>query len=336
MANRIAILVLVGTLGALASACGTEDIPPGNKGFMFDRTGAFAVYAGGKGLRTKSVLGPGTHYTGVYDEIRMVDCKDAHAKEAISVLTASDLTVNVDLRITYSADCDSTESMIRILDQVASDGNTVQSSALYSRYVLPIVRESLRNRLADVKIEDVKNVRQELRTGIEEDLRKSIGLQGNPVKLRILTVSDIVLPVEIVEKNREIELARQDAEAEREKQVAAKFRLERELFEAQQERKVRVEDAEKQKDVSRIHAERDKEVVILKAEADLEAKKKEAEGIAAIRGQIDDKYLRYLSLLKEAEVRKEMAASMSQGTKWYVGPEFLVPPGADARIAVGR
>lgn len=321
-----------------SSACSTEDIPPGNKGFLFDRTGAMAFYTGGDGLQSDQVLQPGTHYTGIYDEIRDVNCKDTETKEAAEVLTASDLTVKVDVRLTYSANCDTSESLIKILDQVPPNPgeHTVEPDALYARYVLPVIRESLRNRLASVTIERVKEVREELRKGIRSDLEASIKADSNPIHIRILTVSDIQLPVEIVEKNREIELARQDAEAEREKQAAARYRLERELFEAQQERKVRVEEAERLRDVSRINAQRDKEVVILKAEADLEARRREAEGIQAIKKEIDERYLRYLALLKDAEVRSKMADSMAQGTKWYVGPDFLIPPDSNAKIAVGR
>jgi regulator of protease activity HflC (stomatin/prohibitin superfamily) len=318
--------------------CSSEDIPPGNKGFLFDRTGALAFYTGGSGLVTDEVLLSGTHYTGFYDEIRDVNCKDTETRESAEVLTASDLTVKVDLRLTYSANCDTPASLEKILQQVATnDGDdTVEPEALYARYILPIIREALRNRLAAVNIERVKEVREDLRIGIREDLEKSILKEGHPVHVRILTVSDIQLPNEIVEKNREIELARQDAEAEREKQAAARFRLERELFEAQQERKVRVEEAERLRDVARIEAEKDKEVVILKAEGDLEARKREAEGIEAIRAQIDDRYLRYLSVLKDAEVRERMAEAMSQGTKWYVGPEFLIPPDSSGTVSVGR
>lgn len=331
------LLALAATLSALVG-CSTEDIPAGNKGFLFDRTGALAFYSGGKGLVSDEILPPGTHYTGLYDEIRDINCKDAEDVEVVDVLTASDLTIKIDLRVTYAANCDNKEMMLKILEQVPAGENsdTVEPVALYDRYVLPVIRESIRNRLATVTIEKVKEVREQLRVGIREDVEKSIREQGSPVHVRILTVSDMVLPEEIIQKNREIELARQDSEAEQEKQKAAKFRLERELFEAQEERKVKVEEAGRQRDVARIEAEKDKEVRVLQAEAELEAKKKEAEGIEAIKAQIDDRYLKYLSVLKDAEVREKMAESMSQGTKWYVGPEFLIPPDSNAAIALPR
>jgi regulator of protease activity HflC (stomatin/prohibitin superfamily) len=330
-------LMLMVCLTLVTTGCSTQDIPPGNKGFLFDRTGALAFYTGGSGIVREDVLGPGTHYTGLYDEVKDVNCKDEHAKEAIDVLTQSDLTVRVDLRITYSADCTTDESLVKIVDQVmASDNRTIEPANLYDRYILPIIRESLRNRLATVTIEQVKNVRQELRDGIIKDLNDGIKARGNPIMVKILTVSDIQLPIEIVEKNRQIELARQEAEQEREKQKAAKFRLERELFEAQEDRKVKREEAEKTKEVAEINAERDKAVTIKNAEAKLEAKKREAEGIKEVRGQLTTDYLRYLSILKDNEVRLEMARSMAQGTKWYVGPEFIIPPGHEGKVAIQR
>lgn len=321
---------------AFLPACGTEDIPPGNKGFIFDRTGALALYSGGDGLETDSVLQPGTHYTGLYDEVRDINCKDDLEQEYVDVLTKSDLTVKIDIRVTYAADCTTKEQMVKILDQVGSDGQTIEPEVLYQRYILPIIRESLRTFIASINVEDVKNVRVALGDQIRADLQKSIAKLGDPVIIKHLTVSDMVLPPEIVEKNRQIELARQDAEQEREKQNAAKYRLERELFEAQEDRKVQKEAAERDKEVQEINAERDKQVSILRAEAVLEAKKREAEGVRALRAELTGPYLDYLKTMKDAEVRSELARSMGAGTVWYIGPDFLVPPGTPASVAVPR
>lgn len=333
--RRLLIAALM--LTALSTvACGTEDIPPGNKGLMFDRTGALALYSGGTGLQSDTILGPGTHYTGLYDEVRDVNCKDENAREEIQVLTKSDLTVRVDLRLTYSADCRTPEQIVKILDQVGATGQTVEATELYDRYVLPIIRESLRNRLAEVTIEDVKAVREELRNGIIKDMEASIAKRDDPVVVKILTVSDIVLPDEIIQKNREIELARQEAEQEQEKQRASKFRLERELFEEQEQRKVIKERAEREKEKQEIDAERDKQISILRADAILEAKRREAEGIRAVRAELTGPYIEYLKVLKDNEVRMEMARSMANGTIYYLDKDFVVPPGANTNVAVGR
>jgi len=334
--RTLLLAVVIATVALGATACGTEDIPPGNKGLMFDRSGALALYTGGTGLQTDSILGPGTHYTGLYDEVRDVNCKDENAKETIDVLTKSDLTVRVDLRLTYSADCTSPEQIVKVLDQVGATGQTVEATELYSRYIVPIVRESLRNRLAEVTIEDVKTVREELRNAIVKDLETSIAKRQDPVIVKILTVSDIILPDEIIQKNREIELARQEAEKEREMQVSSKFRLERELFEEQEQRKVIKERAEREKEKQEIDAERDKQIAILHADAILEGKRREAEGIRAVRAELTGPYLDYLRVLKDNEVRMEMARSMGAGTIYFLDKDFIVPPGSASTVSVQR
>src|SRR5690606_33136172 len=100
----------------------------------------------------------------------------------------------VDIRITYAADCSTPERLKEILDKVEATDGTVQPEALYNRYILPVVRSSLRNALADVTIEDVKQVRNEIREEVITDLRASIEEGGQPVEIKILQVSNIVLP----------------------------------------------------------------------------------------------------------------------------------------------
>lgn len=315
-------------LAIFAVGCGTEDVPPGHKAFMFDRTGGLALYTGGEGLLTDDVLGSGTHYTGLYDEVIGVNCQDDHMKEALPVLTKSDMKVTVDLRVTYSADCTSKDNIELILDQVIvpPDSQFVQPNQIFEKYVMPVIRESLRNHLADYTIEQVKEVRGELANSVKADLARSIKEKNFPVLIEVLTVSNINLPESIVEKIKEIELARMDANKETEKQQAAKVRLERELFEAQQDRLVQKELAEKEK-----------EVRMIKAMADLEVKKAEAQGIAEMNRQLTSTYIKYLQLERDAEVQKEMAKSLGAGTVFYMGSnDFAIPPGSNANVAITR
>jgi regulator of protease activity HflC (stomatin/prohibitin superfamily) len=320
--------ILLALFALTAIGCGTEDVPPGHKAFMFDRTGGLALYTGGSGLLTDEILNSGTHYTGLYDALKGVNCQDAHVKEALSVLTKSDMKVIVDLRVTYSANCDNKDQIELILDQlmVPAGANFVQPEQIFEKYVMPVVRESLRNNLADYTIEQVKEVRGELANDVKADLQRAIKEKNFPVKIEVLTVSNINLPESIVEKIKEIELARMDANKETEKQQAAKVRLERELFEAQQDRLVQKELAEKEKEVRTI-----------RAQADLEVRKAEAAGIAELNRQLSPTYIKYLQLERNAEVSKEMAKSLGAGTVFYMGStDFAVPPGVGANIAVTR
>lgn len=326
--KTIFVMMAVMFVSIFSTACNTEDVPPGHKAFLFDRTGGAAFYSGGDGLVADKVLKNGTHYTGFYDKLVGVNCRDAHVKEPLRVLTQSDMEVTVDLRVTYAADCSSVSSMNTILNKVGvpTEGTFVQPPQIFEKYVMPIIRESLRNHLSSATLEEIKNIRGELAEAVKKDLETSIQEKDFPVGISVLTVSKITLPEEIRMKIKEIEIARMEANKEEERMAAAKVRLERELFEAQQDRKVKNENAEKAKDVATI-----------KAEADLEVKKREAEGIAAIRRQLSGSYLSYLQLERETEVKKKMAESLGKGTTYYMsGTDFLVPPGSGSSVSVGN
>lgn len=310
----------------LMTACDTQDVPPGHKGFMFDKTGTLALYTGGEGLQTDTVLGSGTHYTGYYDEVIGVNCQDAHVKDQLQVLTKSDMKVTIDIRVTYAADCDSAESLAKIIEQVPRRGENpyVQPPAVFEKYVMPSIREALRNELAGVTIEEVKGVRGDLATAIRDEVNASIKEKKFPVRIDLLAVSDITLPEAITAKIKEIEVARMEANKEQEKQRAAKVRLERELFEAEQEREVATQRSLKAKEIKEMDAK-----------ADLEVRKLEAQGIAELRKQLTPQYLEFLRLEKEAEVQKKMAESMGQGSVYYLGDkDFMLAPGTHSSVSL--
>ena len=79
------LVAAVGFAGLL-SGCNSGDIPQAHKGQMFDRTGALALFQGGGGL-DGPVVGPGTYWTGLYDELRVVDCSQSTMREPLESLT---------------------------------------------------------------------------------------------------------------------------------------------------------------------------------------------------------------------------------------------------------
>lgn len=325
--KKILTLAMLILMSLFMVACDTEEIPAGHQGFKFDRTGAFAMYSGGDGLQKDKVLTSGTHFMGIYDSIRGVNCQDAHTRESLSVLTQSDMEVVVDLRITYSADCSSRDSLELLITQVQPPEESlfVQPEAVFERYVMPVIRESLRNNLADNTLEEVKTVRGELSQSIRDDLDRKITEQNFPVDIELLTVSSITLPPSITEKINEIELARMDVHQENERRRASEVRLERELFEAEQQLLVDTESARREQQIARIQAD-----------AELDVQKRHAEGIQAIRSQLTPTYLEYLHLHKDADVQMAIADSLGEGTVFYLGQDFLVPPNTNANVSVSR
>jgi len=321
----------IALISVISLGC-NEDVDPGYRGFVFEKS----MFGSSAGLDTSDIVSEGSRYTGMVNELRLVDCRDAEQREQIEVLTKSDITVTIDLRLTYSAKCDAT-SLESLLKEVPTDErNVVRSEKIYSYYVLPIVRESLRNYIAGITIEDIKNVRAELRNRILQDLEAEIKSKGHPVDIKIVAVSNMKLPLEVVEKNRSIELARQDAELQVEKQKTSKVRLERELFEAQQERLVKKEQAERNRDVAIIEAESQKNVRLIAAETDRDAKILEAEGIQAIRNQLTPNYVRFIEAGYHKDIMVEQAKSMGNGTVYYLGQDFLVAPGSAVPLTAAK
>jgi hypothetical protein len=334
--KEVKMFLLLMTVAIMCfTGCSTEEIPPGHKGFMFDKTGPAAFYSGGAGLQKDVMLSSGTHYTGWYDTIVGVNCQDAHTKERLFVLTKSDMKVAVDLRITYSANCESKEKVGEVLTKISAKGGFVQPPQLFARYLMPVIRQSLRNNLANTTIEDVKNIRGSLSKAIQKDID---GAEKKfPISVKMITVSDITLPVSITTKIKEIEIARMEANKEVEKQKASKVRLKRELFEAEQDLKVKQANALKAKRVAEIDAQAKAAVKKIAAQADLDAKKLEAQGILEMTRRLTPEYLKYINIIKGAQVKMSMANAMSTGTKWYMnGFEFMVPPGTTPNVALSR
>jgi len=337
------LVVLLVLSSGVTAACGSEDIPPGHKGFLFEKTGVLLLYMGGDGLQTDELLGPGTHYTGLYGELKMVNCQDREAKEVIEVLSKADLPVTIHVRVTYAIDCTSPERVATIIDTVKADKDgVVQGEFVYQRYVMPVIRGSLRDSVSGISIEAIKGSRETLKKALNRALISTsvpADDEGPAVNdklflIKVLEVSQIILPEEITQKNKEIELARQEAEQEVEKRNAAKVRLERELFEAQEQRKVAVEQEQAAAQVDEVRANKAKAVAIIAAQAKLEEAKLKADSIRAVNAALTPEYMSYLTLMENVAVQKAMAAALGNGTVFYVDKDFLVPPNTNTSVAV--
>src|SRR5438067_10623378 len=82
-----------------STACVT-DIGQAHRGRAFDRTGPLALYLGGHGL-SGPVLDPGTYFTGVYDEIREVDCSMETMREPLNALTKDGVQFGLDIYVRF-------------------------------------------------------------------------------------------------------------------------------------------------------------------------------------------------------------------------------------------
>jgi hypothetical protein len=143
-------ITLRSTLGAsllacalLSGGCATQDIPSAHRGRMFYRTGPFSLFLGGKGL-SGPVLNPGTHFTGTYNELRMVDCSITTMKESLDTLTRDGVHFGFDISVRFAADC-SDKSVQTALATISPDkGSTISTRYLYETFIRPGIGEAVR------------------------------------------------------------------------------------------------------------------------------------------------------------------------------------------------
>ncbi|MEZ4462419.1 MAG: SPFH domain-containing protein [bacterium] len=161
MTKLTKILLTLLAVSQLGTGCASEDIPQAHKGQMFDRTGALALFQGGDGL-TGPILGPGTYWTGLYDDVRTVDCSQSTMKEPLESLTKDGVQFKLDVYITYSADC-ADESVGGLLETLTPDEyGTISSQKLYETYVRPAIGEAVRETISPHRANDVNERREEI------------------------------------------------------------------------------------------------------------------------------------------------------------------------------
>lgn len=184
-------------------ACNSADIPQAYKGRMFDRTGILAGFTGGKGL-TGPILGPGTHFTGLYDEIRMVDCSITSVKEPMTALTRDGVQFGLDIYVRYRADC-ADASVEKILDAVApGQQGYINSEGLYNTFVRGALGEAVRENISPYNANDLNNNREVVLVGIRKRFQDLLAARPqNFIVIEEVNLSNMDFPDEMDHANTE-------------------------------------------------------------------------------------------------------------------------------------
>lgn len=205
--TRHVVIALV-SLVVLTTACSAEDVPQAHRGRMFDRTGLLAFYAGGGGLEG-SVLEPGTYFTGVYDQVRTVECATTTEREGLTSLTKDGVQFGVDIYLRFSADCSNDKVVEGILKAVAPSvpqeaPRTVTAKQLYATYVRPALGESIREAFSPHIANDVNEKREAILAHIKRrflELMKPSEGQLAFVRIDELNLSNMDYPDELDHAN---------------------------------------------------------------------------------------------------------------------------------------
>ena len=260
------------------------------------------------GKYSKEELGPGIHFLlpfGIQKVIK-VDVrvhsinykgnKDLQDKEgviykpAITVLDERGLPIKVELTVTY-----------RLNPNMAAETLSSWGFNWEEKLVNPIIREVVRDVIGRYPAESIPTKRPEIAAKIEEGIRKEIKNQSQgAVEVVGVQLRNILLPRDIEQKIKEVQIAKQEAE----------------------KMKYIEEKARKEQEVAKIKAETEKLKKIIKAKAEAEARllkaKAEAESNKILSESINDKILKYEAL----QVQKQMAESIkgNKNVKLFINP----------------
>jgi regulator of protease activity HflC (stomatin/prohibitin superfamily) len=207
---------------------------------MFDRTGPLALWIGGNGF-TGPVLGPGTYFTGTYNEVYLVDCSMMTYREPLQALTRDGVQFGLDVYVRFGADC-SDNTVVQLLGTVTPDqGNTISAARLYEWLVRPTVNEAVRETVSPYRANDLNEKREELLGSIRKRIVDLMAQkEKNVVKVYELNLTNLDFPDAMDQANvdRAVQgVLRDKAIAERERVTAEieTMKMRRELAERESE-----------------------------------------------------------------------------------------------------
>lgn len=200
-------------LSLMSVGCSSQDIPPAHKGRMFDKTGPLALYSGGKGFEGP-VLNPGTHFTGLYPEVRMVECGQRTIKEQMNALTKDGVQFSLDISISFGAFCDEDKSVIELFNKLSPEGHqksdeksestggrsadpnlTITADQVYRVFVRPALGEAVRECVSPFIANDINAKRDEIFGKIKDILEASLKKQEPKlVVIYTLNLSNLDFP----------------------------------------------------------------------------------------------------------------------------------------------
>lgn len=233
---RVAVLLFA----SLTAGCATQDIPGAHRGQLFSRTGLLALYSGSNGL-SGPVLGPGTHFLGLYNELRVVDCSTTTIRESLDTLTRDGVHFGFDVVTRFSADC-TDEGVLKLLGTLSPDqGETITSKRIYDTYIRPGVGESARELVSPLRANELNEKQAEVADGIKKRFLDIMATRERRlVQVLEVNVTNLHFPPELDRAN----LDRAQQSLFRDKAIAERERVRAEAETMAERRKLAEQEAE--------------------------------------------------------------------------------------------
>jgi regulator of protease activity HflC (stomatin/prohibitin superfamily) len=238
--TRIAAKLLALCCAGLLSGCATYDIPQAHKGRLFGRTGFWTFYSGKTGFNGP-VLGPGSYYSGVYNDYRTVDCSTTTMQTPLDTLTRDGVHFGFTVVLRFSADC-SDRAIERLLGTLTPDRNgAISPIKIFQTYIQPAIGEAAREYVSPLRANELNEGQAKVTEGIR---RRFLEIMRTRERLSVviyeMNLVELTFPKEMDAANldRAVQaLLRDKAIAERERVTAEieTMRMRRELAEREAE-----------------------------------------------------------------------------------------------------
>lgn len=215
-------LTLIASLLALTGgACATADVPQAHRGQVFERTGFWAFYSGGHGFKGE-VLGPGTHRTGLYGDVHLIDCSMVGENEPLIAVTKDGVQFGLEINVRFSADCSPETVKTMLATLIPDQGRTITGKKLYEIYVRPTISEAVLQVVSPYRTMELNDKRQEILLAIRKRFLELIEAK-QMIQVYELNLSKAQFPPQIDAANveRAVQaIMRDKAIAERERVTA--------------------------------------------------------------------------------------------------------------------
>jgi hypothetical protein len=166
-AGRPWAALVVGLVATSGLGCASMDIPQAHRGRMFSRTGLLALYTGSDGL-SGPVRDPGSHFVGIYNELRTVDCSTKTVTESLDTLTKDGVHFGFDIAIRFSADC-TDEGVLNLLNRLSpADGQNISTDQIFVTFIQPAIGEAARELVAPLKANELNDRQGEVASGVKK------------------------------------------------------------------------------------------------------------------------------------------------------------------------
>jgi len=180
---------------------------------------AVIFYKFGKGLDKENVITPGFNVKAPWNNVYVFDVSENKVEDGMDVLDKSGLSLSVDVSVRFNP----------IPSRIGYIQETFQNDYI-SRLVIPEVRSSVRQVMGRYTAEEIYSTkRSEVESAIKEETAQVLATENNNVQIKALLIRSINLPAQI--KQAIENKLQQEQEA-----LAYKFRLDKELSEAERKR----------------------------------------------------------------------------------------------------